>query len=429
MDLAERLRQRRNLTGKSSSGSSGNDRGGSFAQPAHSAGSAPSIASPETDNPGTESGILPFDLDGWHQLSEHLWSRELSFSVPEFQSLCSVKSLADEHNEIFSRLVRKDDLDLLFRDISGLLFFDIETTGLSGGAGTTIFLLGAGCIEDQKFRLVQWFASDYPGESDLLQHFADFCSTYTALVSYNGRSFDWPLLQTKAIMSGVDLPVLPHIDLLYPCRRLYRYALPDCSLSTIEREVLGIKRDIDIPGREVPMCYSSFLASNNAALMTPVFAHHVQDICSLQQLFDHLRCLVYPEPVFRSECDLRNLASFAAAAGHNPVDILQAGMDRFFSEECTSAHTEMQLSRSARLLLWILKRQGRWSEAVDLLTHLQRISGEKDCFYAVELSKIFEHRLKDYRAALHALQNSVSSDKISYRRQRLERKMSSRIQQ
>lgn len=367
----------------------------------------------------------PFCLAGWHQLSGHLWTRELGFPVPDCPQLSRGKVSADEHNDIFHRLIRKDDFELLFLKNSGLLFFDIETTGLSGGAGTSIFLLGAGALENQQFRLVQWFASDYPGESDLLQHFADFCSGYKVLVSYNGRSFDWPLLQTKAIMSGIDLPVLPHIDLLYPCRRLYRYFLPDCSLSTIEREILEIKRDIDIPGREVPECYSSFLENNNAAVMTPVFAHHVQDICSLQRLLQHLRCLVHPELVFQTACDVRNLASLAAAAGHDPVDVLRQGMDKLFAGEYRSGYIQLQLNRSGRLLLWVLKRQGKWSEAVDLLTHLQQVFGVNDSFCAVELSKIYEHKLKDYGEALRVLQPADNAEGISHRRQRLERRISS----
>ncbi|MCK5197291.1 MAG: ribonuclease H-like domain-containing protein, partial [Spirochaetales bacterium] len=178
-----------------------------------------------------------------------------------------------------------------YGNFENLIFYDLETTGLSGGAGTIAFLAGFGWIEKSRLIINQYFLHDFPGEIDFLLLINELLAPGKILVSYNGKSFDHPLLGTRFLMKGLKLHELPEIDLLHAARRLWKKRLPTCRLGTIESNILGIHRIDDVPGIEVPDIYFDYLKNGQETRLAGVFKHHLQDIKSLAGLLAHMEKL------------------------------------------------------------------------------------------------------------------------------------------
>ena len=173
-----------------------------------------------------------------------------------------------------------------------LLFFDLETTGLSGGAGTVAFLAAFGrllpvadntCGANSVYRLrvTQYLLLDYPGESDFLDALLPEFSARSFVVSYNGKSFDSQILKTRCLMNGIKPPEYLHADLLHPARRLWKNVLENCSQSTIEEKILDIDRSGDVPGAQAPEIWFDFLRTGNAEQLEGICDHNVRDIQGL----------------------------------------------------------------------------------------------------------------------------------------------------
>src|SRR3989304_3405674 len=140
-------------------------------------------------------------------------------------------------------------------DIAGAAFIDVETTGLAGGTGTYVFLVGLGAFEDGSFRLRQFFMADLRGEAPMMAAVTDVLAGSRALVSFNGRLFDLPLLETRLTLNRLPTPPAdrPHLDLLYPARRLYRRRLPSCRLASLEEALLRGRRLAVVPLGTFPL--------------------------------------------------------------------------------------------------------------------------------------------------------------------------------
>jgi uncharacterized protein YprB with RNaseH-like and TPR domain len=172
----------------------------------------------------------------------------------------------------------------------GVLCFDTETTGLSGGAGTLPFLIGwaqlvSGDGPTPAVEVRQWFLRDMPGEPDLIEAVDAAMASAEGLVSFNGASFDLPLLKSRWALAGRPFPEKPHRDDLHPARRLWKRLLESCRLSRLEQTVLGLNRVDDVPGSLVPALWFEYLRQGAAAdFLTPlegVLRHHAQDVYSL----------------------------------------------------------------------------------------------------------------------------------------------------
>ncbi len=219
-------------------------------------------------------------------------------SAPEFTDKAPegwrwVSPLVAEHAAVF-------ELDSGFWDFVGpgvqasdweqVLCFDTETTGLSGGAGTVAFLVGWARLlplegRDPLVEVRQWFLRDLPGESELITAIDNALAEARALVSFNGASFDLPLLRSRWALAGRAFPVLPHRDNLHLSRRFWKRLLDSCRLSRLEEAILGIRRPDDVPGALVPALWFDYLRSGAVAdFVTPlagVLRHHAQDVYSL----------------------------------------------------------------------------------------------------------------------------------------------------
>ena len=324
-----------------------------------------------------------------------------------------------------SGLARDDRLKEI--DINKTVFLDIETTGLAGGAGTYIFLVGAGYFEGDQFCVRQYFMRDYNEERALLSALNDLLANFKAVVTYNGKTFDLPLMESRYIMSGMKMSLKDpyHFDLLYPARRLWKKRLESCSVSTVERDILGVIRENDVPGYLVPEIYFRYLKTKDARALKQVFEHNLQDILSLVALVSRM-CFLVEDPLNNTEYGM---------------DIFSIG--KMFDEEkryeqSTHYYTEALKHNLAeeetleilRLASFAYKRQGKWEEAEKIWKEIIERSPEFIYYPYEELAKYYEHHLKDYQKAemiieeaINIVKNIFIREKLQYRLNRIKGKL------
>ncbi|VXB44411.1 Exonuclease [Luteimonas sp. 9C] len=191
-----------------------------------------------------------------------------------------------------------DDHELALYDIrhqpalrADLLAFDTETTGLAGGTGTRAFMIGAADFNDGGLRIRQLCITTLGAEREMLKTFSTWLRPDTVLVSYNGRSYDRPLLTTRYRLARLRDPMveLRHVDLLHPVRRRYRGVWANCKLATVERELLGVLREDDLPGSEAPAAWLDYLRGGSADKLRRVGLHNAQDLRSLFGVLEVMR--------------------------------------------------------------------------------------------------------------------------------------------
>ena len=163
---------------------------------------------------------------------------------------------------------------------SRILAFDTETTGLAGGTGTRAFMIGAADWRNGELRIRQLLMTTLAAEQAMLAEFSRWLADDTVLLSYNGKSYDRPLLSTRYTLARLPDPVIgrAHIDLLHPARRRWRGVWESCRLAAIERQVLGVVREDDLPGSEAPAAWLSYLRSDSAEKLRRMGHHNVQDL-------------------------------------------------------------------------------------------------------------------------------------------------------
>ncbi|MEZ2416569.1 ribonuclease H-like domain-containing protein [Luteibacter sp. RCC_6_2] len=183
------------------------------------------------------------------------------------------------------------ELDLSFAKLTTarreqFLHFDTETTGLAGGTGTRAFMIGAADWHDGALRVRQLYITTMAAEAAMLREFARWIEPETVLVSYNGKSYDAPLLATRYRLARLPNPLLgrAHVDLLHPMRRRYRQAWENCKMQTAERKLLRIVREDDLPGSEAPRAWLTYLRGGSSANLVRVAEHNLQDVRSLSGL-------------------------------------------------------------------------------------------------------------------------------------------------
>ena len=180
-------------------------------------------------------------------------------------------------------------------DIRDCLFVDTETTGLGGGS--VAFLIGLGLIEGDAFVTRQLLMRDYDEEQSSLSVFADMLHDARFLVSYNGKSFDVPLLRARFTINRVRAPLdgMPHIDLLHASRRMWKRRLGSCSQKRVEEETLGMERGDDLPGAEVPKRYFEYLKAKDERLLDDILRHNARDVRGMARIIS-LLAGIYENP-------------------------------------------------------------------------------------------------------------------------------------
>jgi uncharacterized protein YprB with RNaseH-like and TPR domain len=273
-------------------------------------------------------------------------------------------------------------------------FLDTETTGLAGGTGTYAFLVGVGRYEGEAFHLAQFFMRDPVEEMALLAALAEFLQPCQALVTFNGKAFDVPLLNARYISNGEQPPLASaaHLDLLPLARRLWRDRLPSRALGYLEEHILGVTRTHeDVPGWVIPSLYFDYLRCGDARPLKSVFYHNAMDVLSLAALLSHVVGLL-DDPLNGAVV---------------PVDLVAMGKlfedlrhletaARLYERGLVHDLPEDMYWETVRRLSFAQKRRGNLSAAVALWREAAR-SGQ---IYAhVELAKFYEHKRRDYREA------------------------------
>ena len=285
-------------------------------------------------------------------------------------------------------------------------FLDTETTGLAGGTGTYAFLIGVGSIEAEGFRLRQFFMRDYGEEASLLHRLAEHLSRFDVLITYNGKAYDQPLLETRFRMVRARHPFerMEHLDLLFGARRLWKLRLESCRLVDLENRVLGVERQGDLPGEMIPYVYFDFLRSQKAFQVVPIFHHNATDILSLA-------CLTAIVPfAFRSPdaaglrhgADLIGLARWMLQAERHEEAIA------LFRRAVEMGLPDDLLFRTLWETASVERRLGRLDAALATMTEL---AGSRNPFRAralEELAKHYEHREKNYAMALEMTRSAMS---------------------
>jgi uncharacterized protein YprB with RNaseH-like and TPR domain len=312
-------------------------------------------------------------------------------------------------------------------DISRLLFFDMETTGLSGGSGTVPFLIGCGSFIDGNLQVRQYFLPDYSDEAAMLEAVRAEINKDTIIVSYNGRAFDLPILLTRLILFRIErnLEYSHHIDLLHSTRRLFRRRLKDCSLGNIEKEILKFYRYDDIPGYLVPAVYFNWLAAEETSELTRVIEHNRHDIVSLFFLMYHISAVLEkPDQNISDMDDLLSLVRLLDRRG-DTASIFQL-LDDFRENLWENDRYDILMFHALAC-----KRNGIFERAVEIWEKLSAANSPESYLAHIELAKYYEHRRKDYSQAIGFAekaghlkpQNSASRDDLPKRIGRLKSKL------
>lgn len=317
-------------------------------------------------------------------------------------------------------------------DIRKTLFLDTETTGLSGGAGTVAFLVGLGYVENDAFRVEQFLMRDYPDEPEMIAMIAERMDRFDAVCSFNGKNFDLPLLKNRFIMCRMlDRWHEPEqLDLLYPARRTWKMRIGSCRLSRIEEFILGQPRHDDLPGSEVPRRYFDYLKSGDLALLEDIIDHNRQDIVTLGSLLAHL-CMLYNHPERENHrADLFSMGKALESQG-------ELGRARELYRIAAipppagsvSALREDGVAAQAAWRAYLLARKNRDAEAMQAILEQMALRRQmRDKIY-VELSKLHEHRFKNYRRALRYADlaakyvPAAETEALNRRRSRLQNKL------
>jgi uncharacterized protein YprB with RNaseH-like and TPR domain len=181
------------------------------------------------------------------------------------------------------------DASLIDLDLSRALFLDTETTGLAGGTGTVAFLVGLARFVDGVLCIEQLIVPELGQERPVLSRLAERIAAASCVITYNGKSFDWPLLRTRFVLCRMPVPALPaHIDLLHAARSVWKQRMPSVRLTDVEREILHFERQDDIPGAEIPARYFEFLRGGSAEHLAPVLEHNQNDVIALAALLGAL---------------------------------------------------------------------------------------------------------------------------------------------
>jgi len=285
-------------------------------------------------------------------------------------------------------------------------FLDTETTGLAGGSGTCAFLVGIGRITKEGFRVRQFFMRDYCEESSLLDAVTRHLAPFRVLITYNGRSFDQPLLETRYRLNRSRTPFgkLEHLDLLHGARRLWKLRYESCRLVDLETQVLGFERNGDVPGALIPYLYFEYLRTGRAARLLPVFHHNATDILTLACLTGIVP-LAFKDPTnlpFQHGAEIAGIARWLREAG----DLEQSR--KLFRRAVDTNMPDELMFRTLWDLAAIERKLGADEPAVAIWNDLAAVRNAFRIPALEELAKHYEHRQKDLGRALETTRTALS---------------------
>jgi uncharacterized protein YprB with RNaseH-like and TPR domain len=367
-----------------------------------------------------DSGCLPDGREVETPMGRH-WEMERTWERHRRHGNIGIVDLAD---------LPEDLLDAISAGVAGNCppvkwgFLDTETTGLAGGSGTYAFLVGVGRITAEGFHLKQFLMRDYGEEASLLHSLTEYLSEFDVLVTYNGKTYDQPLLETRYRIVRARPPFerLSHVDLLYGARRLWKLRFDSCRLMELENQILGVEREGDLPGELIPNVYFEFLRTKETFRLVPIFHHNALDILTLA-------CLTAIVPwAFRSPAD---------APLHHGAEMI--GLGRWlrraerFEDALVLFRRAINKNISDELLfrtLWDIAELERKLERPDAsLAALTDLAASRNPFQSAALealAKHYEHRAKNYAMALEMTSAALAladTAELRHRRDRLKKKL------
>lgn len=281
-----------------------------------------------------------------------------------------------------------------------LFFFDTETTGLGGGVGNTIFLLGYARILNNQVVLRQHILPHPGAEIPLYQSFLENVD-YKTLVTYNGKSFDWPQVKTRHTLVREHVPKLPefgHFDLYHASKRLWKHKLERLKLTVVEKEILGIERMDDIPGFLAPMIYFDFVESKIPDGMIGILRHNENDILSLITLYTHLSFQLCGTDSHQTRGESYEVGRWFENLGEKEES------ERRFSKLIEG--TDKPAAQARLALAFQYKKEHDWEKAFEFFKEIvdESEDGNIKMDACIEIAKILEHKQKDYSLALKYVQ-------------------------
>ena len=276
-------------------------------------------------------------------------------------------------------------------DPARILYLDTETTGLGGGSGTVAFEVGLGFLTEEGFEVRQLVMRDYPEEVFLLREVEKHLRRFDVVCTFNGSTFDLPLLRTRFLMNRMrpDCLDMPHIDLLHIARRVFKLRLGRCNLTRLEEVILGQTRTDDLPGSQVPQRYFDYLKTGNFDLLTDVLRHNEQDIASLCVLLTRMAEWYGRPQGLRHAEDVLSMGVALERAKH--------------TEQAKQCYRLVPAGRYHALgqqrLALRLRRDGRGEEAASVWKEMIA-RNEGGAHPYTELAKYYEHILRDPERAL-----------------------------
>ncbi|HMI83707.1 MAG TPA: ribonuclease H-like domain-containing protein [Polyangiaceae bacterium] len=352
-------------------------------------------------------GDLPFALESTPE--GPLYVRTKRFSAAHRVGRASVSQGKQASAGMLALLAL--DPTLSVGDPERMLYIDTETTGLSAGAGTVPFLIGMAWFDRESSSLVmeQLLLRQLGEEAPMLTRFAERVARASALVTYNGKSFDLPLLRSRLVLNRLPaLPHVPHLDLVHVARRLHRHRMRELTLANVEAQVLGFVRTADISGGEVCSRYSHFLRTGDASALLAVIDHNEWDVVAMAALVG-----LYGEPLEGlGPTDWASVARTLRRAGSLDLarEFASLAVERGAGHDAVRARGE------------IAKARGDKAQALADFASL--VESVDDPALRLELAKLYEHHAREPMRALEMVERGTGEgeEAAGRRRTRLERK-------
>jgi len=343
-----------------------------------------------------DGDIVPLTGDSFY--------RDLTYPAEHRHGMHRLRAIRGVSPARFALLCK--DAELEYADLGQVVFLDTETTGLGMGAGTYIFLVGAGFLEGDAYRVRQFFLGHPGDERNFLDALSAFLAGFGVLVTFNGKAFDWPLLEGRFLRHRRPVPLSdpPHLDLLHPARRLWKRRVQSCALVSLESTLLGVQRtEEDVEGWEIPGLYFTYLRRRDPAELERVFYHNVQDILSLTTLAVRMdRVLADPfGGLTRDALDFYSLARVFERAGDPQSAVL-------CYEEALHQGLDPEYRHDALVRVSTLHKRRRWWDGA--LAAWERLldDGGASAYYAlIEMAKFYEHVERDYARALDLVRDAL----------------------
>jgi uncharacterized protein YprB with RNaseH-like and TPR domain len=341
--------------------------------------------------PAPQTRALPQGREAATPLGVH-WEVEKLWPPHSRHGSADVGALSELPQDLLETLVNEPGVSA---PVERWAFLDTETSGLSGGSGAFAFLVGVGAITPRGFELKQFFMRDHGEEPSLLTALSEHLSHFDLMVTYNGRAFDQPLLETRYRLARIPepFPRLKHIDLLFSARRLWRLALESCRLQELEQRILGVERHGDVGGAFIPTLYFEYLRTGDFTPLAPVLSHNAIDILSLA-------CLTAIVPAaFRDPSRLTSAAEMIALARwfrnegrvEEAIALMREALTRKL-DEALLWETLWQLAEMERKL-------DRHSAALALWSELSTARNPRQAEALERLAIHYEHREKNHAVA------------------------------